>query len=187
MLQHKITTCDCQPITAGSGIMVSITGDMIVRGRTAMKLRRGVGPCNCDDIRSHLCGAVHAHCRAQANGNVAAPVKFSQLFVLLPTAAGGWYMANDIFRTSGNATCNAPNPADKSGARQLATCRCRAICCACAFRARHSHLAELACDVRRSASRRRLQTWARRSQITTTRCSTRHVSICRRSTRTRLC
>lgn len=43
-----------------------------------------------------------------------APGKFSQTFVLMPTPEGGWFIANDIFRTAGNATCPPPNPADKS-------------------------------------------------------------------------
>jgi len=77
-LQHKMTTCDCQPITQGSGVLVVITGDMI------------------------------------ANGNAAAPVKFSQVFVLLPTPTGGWYIAHDMFRTSGVVSINPPNQADKS-------------------------------------------------------------------------
>ena len=45
------------------------------------------------------------------------PGKFSQTFVLMPTPEGGWFIANDIFRTAGNATCPPPNPADKSGER----------------------------------------------------------------------
>lgn len=41
------------------------------------------------------------------------PVKFSIAFLLLPEG-GSWIIANQIFRTAGNAAVNPPNAADKS-------------------------------------------------------------------------
>jgi len=74
-MKHNLTTKDCQPITAGNGILVAVTGDIAVNGQV---------------------------------------FKFAQAFVLMPTAAGSWYMANSIFRSAANTTANPPNPADKS-------------------------------------------------------------------------
>ena len=34
----------------------------------------------------------------QVDGNVTTPIKFAQTFHLMPTAAGSWYIHNDIFR-----------------------------------------------------------------------------------------
>ena len=56
-----------------------------------------------------------------ANGNPEQSVKYSQVFALLPTPTGGWYIANDIFRSAANATALPPNAADKSGASSRGT------------------------------------------------------------------
>merc|ERR1712224_698948 len=59
--KHHVSTMDCQPSNQAGGVLVSVTGQLLVDGE------------------QH-------------------PLKFSQVFQLLPTQAGSYYVVNDIFR-----------------------------------------------------------------------------------------
>jgi len=60
-VQHQVVKCDCQPQPQNNGVMIFITGNLLV-----------------DD-----------------NAN---PLKFAQIFHVLPTPQGGYFCLNDLFR-----------------------------------------------------------------------------------------
>ena len=89
-VQHQVTTTDCQP-SLGNGIVVFITGKLVVRPPPALQ-----GPVTRGSAPSRLPPKPFA-CARQVDGGTN-PLMFAQTFMLAPTAAGSWYIHNDVFR-----------------------------------------------------------------------------------------
>ena len=82
-VKHQVNTTDAQPSNEAGGIMVMVTGALLV-----------CGPCV---ARETLNGQADLLSKHQVDEEQR-PMNYSQVFQLLPDGQGGYFVFNDVFR-----------------------------------------------------------------------------------------
>lgn len=80
-VQHKVSTFDAQPSNESGGILVTVTGALLVRLLAFLPSRS-----------SKLITVVRKVDEEQR------PMNYTQTFQLLPDGAGSYFVFNDVFR-----------------------------------------------------------------------------------------
>jgi hypothetical protein len=83
-VQHRVATLDAQPSSEQGGIMVLVTGGLLVSWQ---------GLSECERCVSSSCRLI-----CQQVDDETKPMSYSQVFQLSPDGQGSYYVFNDIFR-----------------------------------------------------------------------------------------
>jgi len=110
----SMCTWDGKQMMGMVAIMTELTSFQTRAAPPIGTLQHKVIKCDCQPITTGSGILVQIIGDMCVNGDGVNLIKFSHTFALLPTAAGSWFISNEIFRTAGNNTINPPNAADKS-------------------------------------------------------------------------